>query len=498
MAPEPDPPDPTPPAPRTRDLSDDMAGTRSAPAGDARKWPGRTIRYYETIPKKWDWNLRQAVKAWNGAGGRIRFVKAPRGRAQLRISYGDTGGADGVGTLGYTRNAYVHLSYAYKRTSPTNAVTRAWVGRLFTHELGHVLGFGHTAGRCSLMVPIFNLGTCPVLSVEKPGYYACRWIDKPMLDHFIRRYGGRAKRPPRDCPLAPLPPELGSLTAEAPAGAPVRISWKAPAGRDGGDKVAIQVWKAATCATPPKQVEEYLAKVDRASWADPVKGLGPHCYQVSVQNRYGAARPPVVFGRARWAPVPAAPQVSPPVWDRDEYAFRTTWAAPVDTRLEMVTDLDAPTRCLPAYDPNQARWLEDEAGQWLLPVNAPSTCVTLFAVTEWGTVSGGTTLVLEVPLPPAPTVGSTVTKVESSYDQFEVAALRDPVWDLPRVEVRPGACPSAAPGDAGWSDGWSPREGVLQFSAEAEGQNCAILAFVDGWRRPGPVEMRPFTWTPEA
>ena len=59
-----------------------------------------------------------------------------------------------------------------------------WVGRLFTHELGHVLGFNHTTGQCSLMYPIYDFGLCPPLPLEDPGYYNCRWIDKKLLKRF--------------------------------------------------------------------------------------------------------------------------------------------------------------------------------------------------------------------------------------------------------------------------------------------------------------------------
>ena len=48
------------------------------------------------------------------------------------------------------------------------------------HELGHVLGFEHTGGQCSLMFPVYDFGACPPLPDDAPGYYYCRWIDKPQ------------------------------------------------------------------------------------------------------------------------------------------------------------------------------------------------------------------------------------------------------------------------------------------------------------------------------
>ena len=89
-------------------------------AARIRKWPGRTIPYYESIPAKWDWSLDEAFAHWNGSGGKIKFVEVPRRKAKLVISYGDTGGADGVGTLGYQYRNYVHLSPAYKKADELN------------------------------------------------------------------------------------------------------------------------------------------------------------------------------------------------------------------------------------------------------------------------------------------------------------------------------------------------------------------------------------------
>ena len=51
---------------RGHDLAEDVvrpATTRFGIAARIRKWPGRTIRYYESIPKKWDWSLDRGDRA---------------------------------------------------------------------------------------------------------------------------------------------------------------------------------------------------------------------------------------------------------------------------------------------------------------------------------------------------------------------------------------------------------------------------------------------------
>ena len=489
--------------PDDRIFGRDLRGDQVLPQGDARAmrvrtWPGTKIRYYETIPAKWDWSLNQAIKQWNSAGGKIKFVKVKSpGRAQLKISYGFTGGADGMATLGYTPRAWVHLGTGYKRVSATDPLMRGWVVRLFAHELGHVLGFGHTTGTCSLMVAVFNLSTCPVLG-SMPGYYFCRIIDKPLLRRFIARYGGTAARPPAEGLFDPLPPQLSGVTfgGGQTAGGPVEVTWTKPTGVPPGSTVTVTVGKTADCNAMPPSVDTYRVPPAAGTWTDPGHGQGSHCYALQITNRYGATQPPISGLVARWAPVPAAPAIGTPTWSSTDQAFRLTWTPPDSgTHLEVLHGQSGnPTVCRSTYNQNDTSWPWEQAGFWLVYPWAPVDCLAVFAVTDWGTVSPATNVTVTVPLPGvSPTVGTVRADPDVDGAFLVSASLPDQSYRL-GIEVVAGSCPAAVPAGATFWDGWDIGAGNWQLYPEQTGTNCAIVAALDNWDRHGPVVMKPFTW----
>src|SRR5262245_39468787 len=50
------------------------------------KWPGGKITYYNGV-KGYDASVREAVSAWNKSGAKVKFKRASRKKARVRIRY---------------------------------------------------------------------------------------------------------------------------------------------------------------------------------------------------------------------------------------------------------------------------------------------------------------------------------------------------------------------------------------------------------------------------
>jgi hypothetical protein len=259
-------------------------------------WTGSTIRYYETIPSQWDWSLSTAVSKWNASGGGIRFVRTSiRSHARLTIAFGNTGGAAGKATVGRTRNAWIRLNPVYRNADSVDAHNRIEVMAIFAHELGHVLGFGHTSGSCSTMSPMLDVDGCGVVSPAHAGYYKCRTINSTLLARFVRVYGGRAKAPAASqCLIDPLPPALPQVAVEAESEAPVTVRWARPTTVPTGSLVTIEHWSADSCVTVPSSAGTNYSDPSSTVWQDPTPGNEDNCFRVQLVNRYGVGRSPVV------------------------------------------------------------------------------------------------------------------------------------------------------------------------------------------------------------
>ncbi|ROR92205.1 matrixin family metalloprotease [Nocardioides aurantiacus] len=293
-------------------LGDDAVHARtSGTARAAIAWRGSRLYVRETLPARWDWSLRTAIATWNASGSRITLVRTTSRRvAQVTVSYGDTGGAAGLATVGRTRGAFVELSSAYRVADATSAHTRVEVMNVLAHELGHVLGLDHTTTACSLMAPVLDVAGCGVVAAEHPGAYGCRTIDAPLASRLVRLYGGSPRVAPRGwCLIDPLPGSLGGVDISVRAGG-LAVTWRPPTSVPAGSLVELRLW-TGDCAQQPVDVVREFAPVSAGAWVEP-SGLDSDCVTVGLVNRYGLARTLtggiVSAGAVAVAPVaPAAP-----------------------------------------------------------------------------------------------------------------------------------------------------------------------------------------------
>lgn len=294
-------------------LGDDAVRARTSSTSRAAiAWRGSRLYVRETLPAQWDWSLRTAVAKWNASGSRITLVPTTNRRlAQVTVSYGSTGGAAGLATVGRTRGAFVELSSAYRTADATSTHTRVEVMNVLAHELGHVLGFEHTTTPCSLMGPVLDVAGCGVVATEHPGAYGCRTIDAPLASRLVRLYGGTARLAPQGwCLIDPLPGALSDVRIEVGTSGGLEVTWRPPTTVPDGAVVEVRGW-SGDCAHQPSDVVRHQVPAAQGRWSQPAGETGG-CVTVGLVNRYGLARAltagTVSEGAVAMAPfVPAAP-----------------------------------------------------------------------------------------------------------------------------------------------------------------------------------------------
>ena len=160
---------------------------------DGIPWPGRpaTITYWNGTGYRAQ--VKQAARAWNVSGARVRFVPASKRRAALRIvddprpTSGASGLAHGFASVGYQPRNRIVLGRGAGGVGAVGVIA---------HELGHVLGLTHEDRRCATMNSVaWSRCTLPP---------SCSILQPDDVRGAIARYGGRARAPaPELCPPAP-------------------------------------------------------------------------------------------------------------------------------------------------------------------------------------------------------------------------------------------------------------------------------------------------------
>ena len=471
------------------DLGDDVVRPHwSRASAKVRKWQGTSLRYYETLPAKWDWSLRTAVAKWNAAGGRIRLVRvAVATKAQVRITYGNIGGAAGLATIGATRNAFVRLSNRFVSADGTTAHNRVTVMNVLAHELGHVLGFRHTTTRCTLMAPVLNLDACGVLPTAQPGYYTCATLDRALVQRFVRLYGGRATYPASaTCLIDPLPPVLSGVSFTGGTTAPVTIRWKPPVSVPAGAGMVVRRWQSSLCsANVPSWADTFRPGVKAGLWQD---GLATQdesaCFTLRLVNRYGAGRAPLSQVLERWVPPVEAPTIGAPTYDADADAFTFPVTLAEGLVLQARWDSADPDTCLttPAEATNVS-YVPVTDGQGILAPDVLPQCVSFFAYdpesNRFSAPVPVTFTPVETPVPDAPGID------EATWDPARPAFLAPATYEegthlVYAMSDDPETCPGDyTTGQPVIEDEETIGEGIVAFMALAPDQCVSFYAVDD-------------------
>lgn len=451
--------------PRVAPFARPLAGDGVLPSrGWIKKWPGRTIPYWVKLPDKFMWSFRAAIRAWNDTGLDMTFKQVPKSKARLRIFVGDTGGSDGLATVGYQGSNWVHLSSGLLNAIPTasQAYVRVVAAHIITHELGHNLGLEHTDG-CHLMTPILYLPDCPMMA-DRIGYYACRVVDAQALDRTVNLYGGTRRLAAKACPLDPAPQALsgvdfaGGLAADKP----IAITWNPPSNPPPGGKVDVLIAPGATCNFPI--VKDYwgeatysdnvrVLRVDPAAgvWHQNITYVDTNCYGVQPVNESGAGPSPVTHTLTSWVQAPAPPTVEVvrrALGSPGDYFAGVTWPSDKVNLAVLSRPAGQCATTWPDGEPFAKHLVYAPAGEPVqIHTDVTDPCLSFFTVRQDGgraSKTAATWQVGEEPAP-APPVVTSVRHVVGS-DRYAFTATWD--YNVARlaVLVQPeGSCATTWP-----------------------------------------------------
>ena len=448
-----------------------------------KKWNVRTLYYYDGLPAKWDWSLQTAVAKWNAAGARIRLARVAKAKnAQVRIGYGNIGSAAGLATVGATKNAFVRLSSRFSSMDAVNARNRVTIMNVLAHELGHVLGFQHTTARCSLMAPVLDVDACNVVPATQPGYYKCHTLDTPLVQRFVRLYGGRARYPSAAwCLIDPLPQALSGVTFTGGTSSPVAVHWNRPTSVPAGSTLVVKRWPSTTCGTAPSSAATFRPSMTLGVWQDPAtEEAEVDCFQVQLVNRYGAGPAPQKHVLARWVPSIDAPVIGVPSYDFDAEQFTFTATVPAGTTLRARWDTAHPTTCVTSptggTDGDFVQVINGE-GSLVIPTGLPQ-CVSFFATdSETQRSSSATFVTFAVP---SPVIGAATW--DPAAPGFHASASYPAGTHLVyRLDADPNVCPGTytSGGHAVVEDPDRLGDGVVEFLTDSPDQCVSFYALDD-------------------
>jgi hypothetical protein len=274
-----------------------------------KRWPGGVIRYYNAFPADAG-VVAAAVLAWNTSGAHVHFVAVSRHAARVVIQHGRGGelGANepGRADLGWHPQASAHHPVVsinpvtgkilvttkpqpehvwLARVNPQHGLTSALMTVAAVHELGHILGLGHSHVCATMDADVVQRCKSP-----HPWQLVCRPLQPDDIRGAIALYGGRPGPlgPQRYCDKAPPPsPPIGFTGTYSPDDGTVHLSWTMPTGTTiaGSPVIAgYKVFMSSTCSTVPStQIDQSnAAPGQHVAIAETPSGPGSWCVTVAV------------------------------------------------------------------------------------------------------------------------------------------------------------------------------------------------------------------------
>jgi hypothetical protein len=304
------------------------AGSASAYVKGGKPWPHGIIRYYNTF-KADSPEVAVAVAAWNHSGAHVHFVASSRSRARviiyrwpnhLKVGFGQSCSSQDLGcaSLGFVgtigsrhyltvglngkaqRKAFVYL----KPASPSHLMPADMMAVVAAHELGHIIGLGHST-RCATMdAPVS--ASCKLPDNE----FACNPLQTDDSRGAVALYGGHAHSyKVRTCgfvdpPIAPIGLTATLINQDPSAGylGDIQISFKTPPGEtvylDGQSRNTVSGYaytvNLGSCVAPDstsvgdaEAPNSEVAATVQPSPAEP----GAYCVAVVNEDIFGQVSP---------------------------------------------------------------------------------------------------------------------------------------------------------------------------------------------------------------
>lgn len=260
------------------------------------RWRGRVIAYHSRA-KRFAREVRQAARAWNSSGIRIRWKAVPANRARIEITVSRKASSAGFALLfdESSRRSRRSRGHIYLRPDIGSWLPpeqrRTATAQVVAHEMGHIMGLHHEDRRCALMNARIAI-RCE--HPAEPWRHRCRLIERDDLLGASVLLQGRARRLAAPfCFSEPAPPGVEGLTAAASPGG-VNLTWRNGAGSR-GTSLDVARGEGGMCPQRDSGLGAGFRVATIAAWdpgslqavEDQDDPSGELCYAVSPSGKLG-------------------------------------------------------------------------------------------------------------------------------------------------------------------------------------------------------------------